>query len=357
MKLEVNGQPYGNFKSASVEIRLDALSNTFSFSAVATGPLPFKGGDSCRVLVDEIPVLTGYIEVINGSYNSQSHEITIQGRDKTGDLLDSTIGSLSDIRPPISMKQIIEKVIKHINADINVYDIAKPPAFDKLLDISAPEPGENAFRYLEKLARRKQVLLTSNADGNIVISKADGPRINFTLQNIIKNNTNNVLSASFSYDTTGRFNLYKFASSLNVSALESVGVSAKDIVNQQGQITDPDIRVGRQLALVAESTFSNAQNIDRSKWEANIRKARGRTYSAVINGYRDFDGNLFDINKQVYVIDDFAGIDSWMLVNTVTFTYDENDGGQTTLSFLPEGAYTLELSEPKQQKVGHGFTN
>jgi len=65
MVLEVNGVQYDNFTAASCEIRLDALSNTFSFEAVAAegAALPFKGGEACRVIVNRQAVLTGFIEI------------------------------------------------------------------------------------------------------------------------------------------------------------------------------------------------------------------------------------------------------------------------------------------------------
>ena len=176
MKLEVNGTPYEHFTSASAEIRLDALSNTFSFTAVSTEktPLPFKGGEPCRVLVDDEAVVTGFIEIVSGSHDAGSHTINIQGRDKTGDLLDSNIGSLSDLKETITLKAIIEKVVANIGTTLTVIDEANPDPFNPAEDIQAPEPGDNAFQFLEALARKRQVLLTSNGDGNIVISQSPG---------------------------------------------------------------------------------------------------------------------------------------------------------------------------------------
>ncbi len=362
MKLEVNGVPYENFVSASVELRLDALSNTFSFEAVDTGELPFKGGESCKVLVDDEVVLTGFIEIVQGSYSARSHRILIQGRDKTGDLLDSTIGIISDIRAPISLKSIIEKVILNLvdndesKVNIFVIDNAEPELFNKAEDLIAPEHGDNAFEFIEKLARKRQVLLSSNKDGDIVITQSSAEFINGRIQNILGSDTNNVVTASFSYDTTGRYNIYKLVSALNPSTLNFAGLTdLAEVVNQSGGVPDSNIRLGRQLILVSEAASSNAQNKDRATWEANIRKARGRVYSAVINGYRDLDDNLWEINKLVPIIDSFAGITANMLINSIAFTFDDQNGRQTTMSFVDENAYTLILEEPKTEKIGAGL--
>ena len=356
MKLEVNGVSYENFLSASVEIRLDALSNTFSFAAASTGELPFRGGESCRVLVEDEVVLTGFIEIVSGDYSNGDHNISIQGRDKTGDFLDSSIEAISDIRPELHLQQVIEKIINNIGADISVVDEVNPALFNKAEDLVTPESGDNAFQFVEKLARKRHVLLTSNADGNIVITRASGELINGKIKNLLGDDSNNVISASFSYDTTGRYNIYKFDSSLALVPLNNAGdTKLEDVVDQSGTVTDPDSRIGRQLILVAESPFSSGEDNDRATWEANIRRARGRVYSAVVNGYRDLDGNLWQVNKLVPVQDTYAGIDADMLINTVTFTFDIQNGRQTVMSFVEENAYTLTLEEPKAETIGAGF--
>ena len=357
MKLEVAGIEYENFTSASAEIRLDALSNTFSFEAATTKktPLPFTGGETCRIIVDDIPVITGYLEILSGSYDDSGHNLYIQGRDKTGDLLDSGISELGDIKEKVSLKSIIEKVVDNIGADIQVIDNANPKLFNSAEDISAPEPGENAFQFLEKLARKRQVLLTSNGDGNIVISTSPGGDSGGFLQNLIGVNGNNVLTASFTYDQTGRFNIYQFKAGLNPVALNSAGTVGIDtLVNQSGLIRDTKIRAGRQMILISEGAYSDDENEKRALWEARIRKARGRVYSASVRGYRPLPDAkwLWDVNQLVTVVDDFAQINAQMLINSVAFSYNVDSGKTTTLAMVEKNAYSLTLDEPKTEELG-----
>lgn len=361
MKLEVGGVEYSHFLSASAEVRLDALSNTFSFQAASSEltPLPFKGGERCRVIVDDVAVVTGHIEVVNVNYDGTNHTISVQGRDKTGDLLDSSISTLSDLRAPITLKQIIEKVIENIGANIKVIDQANVAPFNAAEDVAAPEPGQNAFDFIEPYARKRQVLLTSNGNGDVVIAATPGPKSAGVLQNILNAEDNNVKVGSVSYDTTGRYNVYKMASTLNPIALNNSGATAiSDVVKQEGSTTDPNIRIGRQMILVAEGPFSSDQDQLRAKWEANIRKTRGRVYSVTVLGYQvaGDSGGLWVPNVLVKVRDDFAGIDADMLVNTVTYTLDVAGGKQTTLSLVAKNAYTLDLTEPKTEDLGSGFS-
>ena len=374
IKLEVNGVQYDNFVSVSCEIRLDALSSTFSFEAVADQgtPLPFKGGEPCRVIVDGEKVLTGSIEIVAVDYSASDHTIFIQGRDKTGDLLDSTLSSI-DIRAPITLKQLIEIVLKQIGLDIKVIDEVSPKAFtsDELSvgeedddidpfneteDLAAIEAGDNAFSFLEQYSRKRQVLLTSDADGNVVIATNSGESAPGALQNILESNDNNILAASFSFDTTGRFNVYKFVSQMNPVTLNFAGeVPIETIVDQNGGVFDPAIRIGRQLVLVSEVPYSNAQNETRARWEADIRRARGLVYAVTVNGYRvdpsDPNSDLWRTNKLYQITDDFLGKQEPMLCNSVTYTLDLISGQQTTLGFVDEKTYTLDLTKPKTSET------
>ena len=358
MLLEVNGVQYDNFTGASCEIRLDALSNTFGFEAVAAGgaPLPFKGGEACAVIVNGTKVLTGSIEVVNVDYDSTNHLISIQGRDKTGDLLDSSLDAISDIRAPITLKQLIEKVLKQISLSINVIDQVSPEPFNAAEDIISPEPGDNAFEFIERYSKKRQVLLTSDSDGNIVIASNSGETAPGAVQHIVDANDNNVIAGSFSFDTTGRYNIYKFASQQNPVALNAAGeIDLASVANQGGGISDPNIRIGRQLILVSEIPFSSGQSELRSEWESDIRRARGLVYGVTVKGYSvgptDENSSLWEINKLYQIIDDFLGKQEPMLCNSVTFTLDLTGGEQTSLGFVDEKAYTLEPAKPATSSI------
>lgn len=354
--LQVNGINYSNFLDVTVNMRLDQVCKTFSFGAtVGKGQrLPFLGGEACKVLVDGHPVLTGFIDVVDVSYDASSHNISISGRDKTSDLIDSTIGPISDLSAPITLKQIVQKVIQNIGATIGVVDKTQGVPFDKATDLVAPEAGESAFSFLDKLAREKQALLTSDGDGNLVLQSPTPRDSKAVLKNRVGNFNNNILSANASYDITGRFNVYKFVSGLNPVLLATIpDIDISSVVSQSGEVTDQAVRLGRQRVLVAESPNSGTQNEKRAQWEANIRKARGRVYSAQVFGFKDNLNNLWELNTLVNIADDFAGIDAAMLLNSITFNYDLSTGSTTTLAFIEKNAYTLTLEEPKTEKIAY----
>jgi len=358
MRIEINGIEYDNFTSSSVEVRLDALCRIFTFTAaVATGEkFPFSEGDPCRILVAGELVLTGHIEVLDFSFTGDTHSVLIEGRDNTGDLVDSSLSSLSDIRAPISLKSLIEKVIKHIGASIKVIDEANPDPFNASEDVSAPEPGDGAYQFIEEHARKRNVLLTSNADGDLVITRGSGLESAGALQNVLGATDNNVLTGGMTYDQTGRYNTYRFASTLNPLTLFSAGGSTSEIVKQGARATDSEIRPGRQMALVSEGPYSSKQNRDRAAWEANVRKARGRVGGFTVQGHRTegLTGDLWAVNTLVPVIADFLRLNDQMLIHAINFRLSAEEGRQTVIGVVEKNAYSLILDEPVKPTGGIG---
>lgn len=363
MRLEVNGQEYQGFTSTQVDLRLDALCNAFSFTAVSEegAPLPFVGGEACRIIVDGIAVLTGTIEEVEVSYGPRDHMITLRGRDRTSDLVDSNLLAINDIRGEgLTLQGLIEEVIEQLGSDLKVVDEAGTllAPFNAAEDVTGPDLGQNAFEFIEKYSKKRQVLLTSNSAGDVLITQSSGTAVKATLQSIVGSDTNNIKEATGTYSTVNRYRNYTFASSQSFVALNSAGsTDLAEAVDQSGGTTDddPTIRDGRQFVLVPETAASSDQNIERAKWEANVRQARGRNYSAVVEGFRNQTGDLWRINTLVSVVDEFAGINSQMLINTVSFSFDIETGSTTSLSLLPSNAYTVTLEEPKTETVGSGL--
>ena len=357
--LEVNGERYTDFVAADVSLRLDSLSSTFSFQATSEdgNPLPVREGDPCVIYVDGDKVLTGSIEMLEGSASSSSHSILVTGRDKTGDLLDSTLDTISDLSAPITLISIIRKVIDQLGLDIAVIDHASPKPFNEAEDVVSPEPGQNAWEFIQKYANKRQVLLTSDEEGDIQIRSSDPVDEGAVIRHLLKSDQNNAVSSNFTSDSTGRYNLYKMSSSLNPVALNSAGVADLDsLVDQSGREIDSDIRQGRQLVLIAEASFSNEQSKPRATWEANLRKSRGVTYSCVVQGFSVDESGLWFINTLVSIRDDFWGINASMLLNTINFSFTLSGGSKSQLGFVNKNSYTLTLQDDATEEIGDGLT-
>lgn len=346
--LQVGGVEYTNFISATASVALDTLANDFSLQAVlpAGGSFPIPLGSACTVQVDGRRVVTGYVESITGNYDANSHVVVLTGRDRTADLLDSSIGVLDDIRAPITLKSIIEKVVAHIGSDLLVIDEATPEPFNEAEDLVKSEPGENAFQFVEAYAQKRQVILTSNADGNVVITNSSTVSSGAVLQNSTTSAGNNIVSAQWSALAGDLFNKYILKAQLDVVALDLSGASSDaGLVSQQGIATDKDVRAGRQMVTVDDKGFSNDQLKSRAEWSKKIRQSRSLLYNCTVSGFTNSVGDVWDVNKLVTVVDAYADVDRDLLLNSITYVFDAQ-GSVSHLAFVPANAYKILLNEP-----------
>jgi prophage tail gpP-like protein len=352
VKIEVDGNVLSGFVESEVTASLDDGARTFTFTAATDSveDIGLRSGQACRVFVDDERILTGFIEVLAVQGEGGENEVSYTGRDKVADLIDSTIGPLSDLKPPLSLAQLCGAVISQIGADIDVVDRTggQLKLFEAASDLPSPESGVTAFDFIEKMCRKRQAIASSTSFGNLLLFRGEGIGSGGgVLVNRVRGADNNLISYEASFDQTGRFNLYRSVGQSNLLALSNTGgVTAGQVVNRKGQISDGEIRAGRQMALVSEGSFGSTDGEARATWERNVRRARGRRYSATVAGYRNSAGNVWEIGTLADVDCQFSGIQAEMMIAKTTFSLTTDGGSRTTLELVEKNAYTLEVGEP-----------
>lgn len=349
--IEVGGQEYVDFLSAGVDRSVDTLSGAFSFQASAKdgAVYPIRTGQSCKVFVSGTQQIDGFVESVDVGYSRGGHTITISGRDKSADLIDSTIGPNIDLKGPITLAGICTTVLSSMGIDIDVIDETTGLAPFADNEIASAEIDKQGFTFLETFARQRQAFLTGDGLGNLVITRAGLVKATTGLQNIASGQKNNIKESSSSNDVSSRFNLYDVAAQLNVSAFDTA-VSSADIANQNGSAQDGDIRASRRLHFQAEESANGATSKERATWEANIRRARSSKYTATVAGFQQEDGALWSLNQLINVNDDFADIRADMLAWSLKFRYSVGGGSTTTIDLVPPDALKLIAQEPIRQK-------
>jgi prophage tail gpP-like protein len=361
--IEVNGVKYEGFLDVNVEQHFDTACSSFSFTSTSDKKLysPVKVGDAVRICVKNIPLVTGYVDKITPKYTSDSHDISIEGRSKTADIVDSTVSGNIDLKAPISLKRIIERVISSLGiTDIKVFITDKFKSFtDEDLnptqntgldepagqDVSA-KVGENAFDFIEKYCRKRQVFFTTDGDGNIVIARASNEIIDLGLFNKVDGQNNNIKSASSTIDNSQRF--YKYVLHSQSNTAEDMG---EGFASSKGVAYDKEIRKTRVYEMQADVASDMQTATDRAKWEANIRRARSFVYSCNVQGFfiNAEETELWRPNILVKVVDDFEDINSELLVKSVKFSYSADGGNLTDLDLVTRDAFTLQAAEKQTE--------
>ena len=347
--LEVGGRRYNNFTQVTIERSLDQISGVFNFQAASDYKLPFPipSGQAVKVFVNDSQVMTGYVDRVKVSYDANSHTISIEGRDKTADIVDSKVDHKIEFTAPITLEEIARQTLATINAtDIevinNVTDLA-PFVKGELISASI---GQSAFDFLDMYAKKRQVITTTDGMGNLVFSRASKESTNIALNNIVGGKDNTILSATVSYDDSERYNEYTFYSQGNPAGDKDAGESSKQLTDRTGTYTDSDVRSSRQYHEVAESSSKEATLADRARWEGQIRKAKSFRYNCTVVGHSPVDSGVAYLpNTLVTVTDDFAGFQDELLILKVTSSISLSSGSTTQLELLTKEAFDILLED------------
>jgi prophage tail gpP-like protein len=351
--LVINGRPYQFYEQISLDRSMDKIAGEFSFNFVNTAgqAYPLNVDDECEVQVFGQTKLKGHIETINGSGDSGSHVISVAGRDKFADIIDSTIGGNIEFKAPISLEDVVKQTLSKMGIT-GIGIINNVPDLDSFSssDLIAAKTGDSVFKFLESYARKRQVLLSSDNTDNIVLTRSSTVLQATPLLHKIAFNGNNVKSFNYNYDITKRFNKYILRSQGNPSTDDNaVNFTLVSGTGLSSTAIDSDIHANRILNKKSEQSTDISGLQKRAAWEANIRKARSFTYSAVVQGFNNQLGQLWEVNTLVQVIDDIAGVNSNMLINSVKFDLSSS-GSLTTLTLVRPDAYTLDLEDDQKNK-------
>lgn len=361
--LEIEGVNYTGFTAINAERSIENISGIFNFTAVFSSNLnfPIKIGSSARVMVNNTPVITGFVEVLDINYSSTNHTINLQGRDKTCDIYDSQLDGDVEFVPPISLEQVIKQTLSKIGInDIGIVNEAGNIAPFEQSEIVSSRIGQGAFSFIETYARKRQVFVTTDGKGNIMLARGSSITIPTGLYNQIgdPNRNNNILDSSVKYDHSQRFNVYRCKSQGNPITFNFSGdIEAPEVTDRSGVAVDTAIRSTRVLNFNAENSSDNSEVAKRADWEANIRRSRSFTYTVKVQGdtYDKEGQNPWQINRLVQVIDDFASVNAVLLIKQVGFSLSIDGGTVTTLELVTPDGYRPEPGRTKQQKKSDAF--
>ena len=351
INLIVNGKPFTAFVDASCVVSIASVCNDFSFTATAVSLFPpFKIKDTVEVWVDGVKQLTGAIDEISGADAEGSHTIRYSGRDRTGDLVDSQLVAFDDIGGDITLKKVLEAVIKNIGSNLGVEDLLKPEPFNPAEDVIEDEDGTNALDMIIEYARKRQAIISSNAEGDVCIETIEPTDSNATLQRVL-NGENNMISQSWEIRDSALFHRYIYKGQISPRSVNIAGVDdLKTVENQTGIVVDDSVRPGRQFVVTEENSYSSAQLLNRARWSQQIARSKATTFNCSVKGHSKYNGGLWKANTLVLINSDVADIHRKMLIETVEFVEGEGQPTLTNLTLVERDVYTIK--EPTSKPIG-----
>jgi prophage tail gpP-like protein len=358
----LNGQTFGGWTHVQISIDFDQASSdcTLRMSPQPGQPLPIRMGDKVQVKCAGQAVITGHVHRVWGDHDMQSHVIQAQIRDKTQDLIDSTIGPKLDIDPPCSLKDVCDKTLKAMGlSGIKVIDKVGAKPFKQGEKVSGAI-DDKGFAFLQDWAAKRQVVLNTDGNGNLVIAQNKGEQlagayIHFGLPDDPRNNCT---KSSFGIDDFNRHNAQAVSGQKSPNDREhwekqakgEPTAQAKEMSNRYGVAHDESVRPERRRHSRGGKGQQGKSPKESAKWKANTMRAKSNEYVATVAGFTTQGGQLWWPGKLVPCYDYWWDVDAELFLKGVSLTKDFNGGAVTQLKFTLEDAFRPQAGVTKSSK-------
>ena len=407
--VQVGTTKYDAWESIKIARGLDTMAGVFSISMVdkwreSKEKWPLVPGERVNVQIGGKPVITGYIDKLDVGVTNDDRSIVITGRDKTGDLIDS-----SAFADPSTFKNItIESLAKKFATEIFGIKVTLDGSSGLPFDKFTIKQGETVFEMLERAAKLRGLLLISDERGDLVITSRAGGSIGAapsirsagkaatdvfgravpSVKNIQKSfdfptkglggkskvsltagEDGNILSAKATYDYTDRYQTYLVKGQsqgtdvFNRKNVTSVSAVARDLAIQRSRVR----------IILADGSVNKVTAQKRANWEAIVRATKSVDVVVKVEGWfkpkeksaaseavdslvpnklksvaaavQDDDQELWKVNELVHLNARFIGLDTEMLITGVQFNKSISGGTITTLKLTRPDAFDPDKEE------------
>lgn len=375
MSLEVGGMRYEGWKAQRIRHGIEQLAGTFSLDVTDIWPEQatawvIEPGAACTVKIGTDVMITGYVDVVRVNSSKSDHTISIEGRDRTGDLVDCSAPAREWTGLPfehiaVELCQPFGITVEtQLETGAGGYKAKKPgkgkaPATKAgagggKLPRKASNSGETVHRLLEKLAKIQGVLLVSDRRGGLMITRAglNGRATDMLVlgENLLTIDYERSFANLFSEITVKGQAHGATSGGQTLADLQRVKASAtvkRSSAASGATVANASIERYRPLTIVAEDQADAKRCNDRAEWEAGTREARSKRLTVTVQGWRQSDGTLWEINTLVRMRCPWVREDEDMLVSNIEYSIDMQGGTVCTMTLYTPKAFDVLKEIPK----------
>jgi prophage tail gpP-like protein len=317
------GAPYTDWEKISVTASLSEAVRTFTIETTEhPGQFRFPPGTPVQIYANGDLLIDGYVNVYESTGAHSSHRISVQGRGKGQDYIDSSAehdtGFWEDKTP--------EDVAKELNKW--GIGIKSEVPLDKI-PYQQLKPGETPHQMVERYLRTEGVTQMGEPNGDILMTNASVAKSCFGI--LLEGQ--NILEYQVSLTDGSRHSNYL----VKGQSRKGIGAGALRIKQQAG---DKGVKRHRPK-IIANETDTDTK---RAKKRAEHEKERGagRSIQATVKtqGFRDFAGVLFAPNKLIYVhAPILMHLVETMLIEGIQLDQDSKGGSISGLKLIDPRAY------------------
>jgi prophage tail gpP-like protein len=199
-----------------------------------------------------------------------------------------------------------------------------PRQFDKL----QAQIGESNWDFLERLARVRGIILAGKGEQAVAIGDHYTTPVAMLIEGVNIKSLNCTISIDQSYLE------YRIVSQ-NPPSDDQNGSAANQMVGRWGGQTACPTWVSVNILPAEQPVKSQEELVDRAKNEAKWHEASVIKITAVVQGWRYDNVNLWQVGSSVIVDSPMTGLPpAKFSLQRITFTQDRNSGSQTTLDLV-----------------------
>lgn len=329
------GEVFDGWTESEVVFGLNRAARSFTLKVSEEGPPPdklwtFRPGTKVDIYANDDLLATGYVDDYAPSYDAEHHEVTVTGRSKAGDYVDSSAdvpGGLFENKTPEEIARELDRYGIGIGARVPGEKI---PYYQL-------HQGETAFRAAERACRQQGICLMGKADGSIELTNAE--KAGRQPGSLVLGQ--NILAANGHVSHAKRFSDY----TIKGQGRAGHGEGALRVAETA---EDPAVQRYRNRTVIAETGTDNARASERAKIEAQRLAGLSTRATVTAQSFRDDTGALWEANNLVFVDCPWLRIHGDMLIETVRLTQSKEGGSVSLLALVDPRAFKGKA--PQQSK-------
>lgn len=320
VQLLVNGMLYEGWKSVQIQRSVKQMAGEFTlvvserWTAGQGGPPSLlswriRTGDACTLLYYGVPAVTGYVDAYNPSYDAKSHNVTIQGRSKTGDLADCSSERETGEWTGADVPQIATDLAFKFGIGVKVEGFPGNP-FTK----ARIEQGERVQETVERHARQRGLWPTDDARGNLVLKQVSGGGAFSLVEGV------NILRAQATLRADRRH------SKITVKGQQpgTDGAYGPDAAEVEATATDPAVKRYRPLVIIGEGATDKKTAQERADHEGAARAGESVKATVTVQDWWQAPGKLWTPGEVGTLKAPMLAINKAMAIESVTLKLDDS---------------------------------
>ena len=351
--LRIEGVDWKGWTSCQITRSVDAIAGGFVLGLSdrwepGQRSMPLAAGMRCELLSSfgsgtADPLISGFIDKTNFSLSANSHAVTVEGRDASGDLVDCSAIHNPGQWMGFDAAQLAVELARPFGITVALSAGVNPGGASPSYKI---EPGGSAFDALSRALKQRELLCLPDGRGGLVLTKIGQKKASTALVQGV-----NILSATATFDLSERYSDYIVQGQRQGS--DAAWGAACSV---RGQVRDRGVVRYRPYLLRAEQQGDAAYMRKRAVWEKSLREAKSTAVNITVQGWRQDDGALWPLGALVDCELPWLGIGQELCIARLVLTKNAQGGTTTQLELKDPDAFQPE-PDKAAGKNGAGGTD